>query len=133
MISLKTTLASTMLASLVTLADGGTGAAYITIYSGTVPTTAETVLSGQTALAQLTCSKPSATVSGKTLTFAAITSHSISASGTASFFRLCASDGTVVLQGSVSDTIGSGDLKLGTTALVSGGTAAITSATVALP
>jgi hypothetical protein len=134
MISLDSSLAATMLAAVVTQADAGFDASYISIYSGLVPTAANTALAAQTLLAKLVCSDPTGTVSGKTLTFGTIAAdQSADATGTATFFRLCNSNDEVVLQGSVTDSGGSGDLKLGTVALVQGGLVEITSATLTLP
>jgi hypothetical protein len=134
MISLDSTLAATMLTDIVNLADAGSDASYICIYDGTVPTDANTALTDQTQLAQLTCSDPTATVTGKTLTFGDISNDtSADATGTATFFRLFNSNAAVVFQGSVTDSGGNGDLKLGVVDLIAGSTVQITSASITLP
>lgn len=107
------------------LFDGG----QLRIYSGTVPATADTALSGNTLLATLTFATPSGPASsGGVFTASAITSASAAATGTASFFRVLESNGTtVVMQGAVG-TSGS-DLNLNTTSIVSGATVAVSSFT----
>ena len=57
---IATTPRNSMLTALRDALDGGTGAAIVRIYSGTQPANAYTGLSGNTLLAQLTCSDPSA-------------------------------------------------------------------------
>lgn len=134
MISLDPTVAATMLNAIVAAADEGFDASYISIYSGLVPVSASTNLTNQVLLAKLTCSDPTASVLGKTLTFEPIGADTAAdATGTATFFRLFSSDNNVVLQGSVSDSSGSGDLKLGTADIVQDATVQITSATITLP
>lgn len=106
--------------------------AILRIYSGTRPATAG---AETTILAQLTCNASAfapASSSG-VLTLNAITSQpSAAATGTATWFRIYASNGTThVLDGSVStQAAGTGDLQLDSTSIVTGGTVAITSATI---
>ncbi len=104
--------------------------AILRIYSGSRPATggAETTI-----LAQLTCNATFAPgASGGVLTLNAISSDtSANATGTATWFRIYASDGTThVLDGTVSTiAAGTGDLQLDDVNIVLGGTVAITSAT----
>lgn len=81
--------------------NAGVGAGTLRIYSGTKPATPDTALSGNTLLAQLTCSDPFAgAASGGVLTASAITADSSADNtGTASFFRILDSDSNVVMQG----------------------------------
>lgn len=116
--------------------DAGT-AAVIEIYSGTAPADADAAITG-TLLATVTCSavafsgiaysSPNAVA-----TFAAITSGTAVATGTASHFRIkTAVAGTVIGQG----TVGAGgtfDLVLNTVAITSGSTVSVTSGTISLP
>lgn len=69
------------------------------VYSGTRPTNADTALSGNTLLAELTMNATAFPASsGGVLTANAITSDSSAdATGTASFVRLLESDGTTVV------------------------------------
>lgn len=107
----------------------------VKIYSGSVPANAAATNAG-TLLATLPCS--STPISGWTdtgtagrATFAAISSATAVATGTASFWRRQTSGATVVDQGGCA--AGSGDLNLNTTAITSGSTVSITSATTDFP
>ena len=102
----------------------------IRIYDGTPPADAGTALSGNTVLADLTCSATFAgAASAGVLTVNAITSDtSADATGTASFFRVLTSGNAAVIQGAVG-TSGS-DLNLNTTSISSGATVAISSFTI---
>lgn len=117
--------------------DAGT-AAVINIYSGTAPLDADAALSGNTLLAQLTCTATafsgySDANPGGRATFAAITADSSAdATGTATFFRILTQNaGTVVCQGTVGTA--TSDLILNTTSITAGSTVSITSATITLP
>lgn len=129
------TVAQSMLTALETAADAGT-AAVIRILSGTVPADADAAETG-TLLASLTCSGTMGTVgaSGNNarLTFGTITADSSADNtGTATYFRLLTqTGGTVIAQGTVGTA--SADLILNTTAITSGSTVSITSATIDLP
>ncbi len=100
------------------------------IYSGTRPTDADTALSGNTLLAELTFNSTAfGSASGGVLTANAITSDSSAdATGTATWFRSLTSANAFVVDGNVG-TSGS-DLNLNTTSIVSGGPVAITSFTI---
>lgn len=92
----------------------------IKIYSGTVPANASASIGAAVLLATLTFSSTSAPgASGGVMTASAITSDSSAdATGAASFFRATKSDGTVLMQGTVTATGGGGDMTLPTTAVV---------------
>lgn len=129
--------AQSMVTALGTSLDAGT-AAVINIYSGSVPTDADTALGAQTLLAQLTCSATafsgvSDANPGALGTFGSITADSSAdATGTASFFRiLTQSGGTVVAQGTVGTA--TSDLILNTVSITSGSNVSITAATITLP
>lgn len=103
------------------------------IYSGTQPAGPGTAITTQTLLAELACSATfAAAASGGVLTASAISSDSAAnASGTATWYRLCTSGGTGVVDGTVGTT--SSDLVLNTTSIVSGGPVAVTSFTYTAP
>jgi hypothetical protein len=107
--------------------DSGAGAGTLRIYDGSVPADADTALSGNTLLAQLTMSGPSAgSASGGDWTASSITSDSSAdATGTASFFRILDSDTNVVMQGTVGTS--GADLNLNSVSITSGDTVAVTS------
>lgn len=106
----------------------GTGCK-ITLYAGTQPTDANTPISTQTKLVELTVAGSFGTDSSGTITLSTVTSGLATASGTATFFRIFKSDGTtVVMDGSVGTA--SADMILNTTAIVVGQTVAISSGTI---
>lgn len=78
---------------------GNCNSGVLRVYSGTRPTNADTALSGNTVLAELTLNATSfGAASAGVLTANAITSDSsANATGTASFCRLFESDGTTVI------------------------------------
>lgn len=108
--------------------------AILRVYSGTRPATGGTPT---TMLAQLTCNATFAPgASGGVVTLNAISpATSAAATGTAAWWRLVRSDGsTHIMDGAVSTiAAGTGDMRLDDTAIVLGGTVAISSATFTLP
>lgn len=101
---------------------------YIRIYDGTQAATADTAVGAQVLLAELrfnAAAFPAA--SAGVLTAAAITADSsANATGTATWFRVLASDGTTVkFDGSVGTA--SADMILNTTSIVSGANVSISS------
>lgn len=119
--------------AVVDLCDAGAGAATLRIYDGAVPATADTALSGNTLLAQLTMSDPAfGAASNGVATAAAITQDSAAdATGTASFFRILDSNGTVIIQGTVGTA--TSDLVLNTTSIVAGAAVSVSSLTYTQP
>ncbi len=107
------------------------GSALLNIYDGTQPTDADTAITTQTLLAQLTLNADfgGASTNG-VVTLNAITDDaSANASGTATWFRIFKSDATtVVMDGSVGTS--SADLILNNTAIVAGVLVSVTSATL---
>lgn len=106
------------------LADNG----YLRIYDGTQPATADTAISTQTLLAELRFNATAApAASNGVLTFNAITQDSsANNTGTASWFRALASDGTTVLFDGAVGTSGS-DMNIATTSIVTGAIVGVTS------
>ena len=106
---------------------------FMQIYTGTQPATPDTALSGNTLLATLTLSATAfGASSAGTKTANAITSGTAVATGTATFARFFKSDdSTAVLDMSVG-TSGT-DCILNDVNITTGGTVAITSATVSMP
>lgn len=120
--------------------DLGAGAALLRIYSGTIPTDADTALGAQVLLAELTMSDPAFGAAadsspGATATASAITDDAAAnATGTASFFRIYQSDGTTCeMQGDVTATGGGGTLQLNSTAIQSGAKVSVTALTIFHP
>jgi hypothetical protein len=110
---------------------------HLKVYSGSVPTDADTALGAQVLLADLTMSNPAfgaaADISpGARATAAAISDDtSANNTGTASFFRIDQGGGTTVLQGACA-TSGS-ELNFNSTAISSGAIVSVTSFTVTVP
>lgn len=125
-ISYADALRNTRLDAIDTLAGANS---YIRIYSGTRPANEG---AATTLLAELRGDATTmfGAASGGTLTAAAITSDaSANATGTATWFRVLASDGsTIVMDGDVSTVAaGTGDLQLDSTSITAGQTVAIDS------
>jgi hypothetical protein len=123
--------------AVVDLLDGGAGAGYIEIRTGSQPATVATAASG-TLLGTLTLSDPAfgnaTTASPSVATASAITSDTnADATGTAGWFRAYDSAGTAIIDGSVTATGGGGDLTLDSTSIIAGGTIAMTSWTISMP
>jgi len=101
------------------------------IYDGTKPATADTAITTQVQLAELTFASPAEdTIVNGLLTFDAITADSdADATGTASWFRAWKSDGTSpVMDGTVGTS--SADCIIATTSIVQHAAVAVTSMTV---
>lgn len=120
---------NTLAAALIARLDGGAGPAQFRFYTGTQAATPDTAIGAQVLLATAVCSDPSATHLDGVITFAAIAEDpSADADGTATWVRVCDSDGNGVLDGDVSNLAGSGFVKLNTTSIAAGGPLRILSA-----
>lgn len=110
------------------------GAGKLIIYDGTAPANLTDSVAGTQVLATFTLGSPfAAAASGGGLTVTApadVTATKTAAAAGASFFRVTKSDNTVIVQGTVSDVNGTGDLKLNSVAIQSGATVSITSFTI---
>ena len=128
-ISYVDTLRNAMLDEITTAADVASNA-IVRIYDGSVPADADTALSGNTVLAELTMSATSAAAaSGGVWTANSITDDtSADATGTATFFRLLTSAAATVLQGTVGTS--GADLNLNSTSITAGDNVSITSWTI---
>lgn len=114
--------------------DAGSGAGTLKVYTGTIPTNANTAIGSQVLLGTLTFSDPCApAASGGVLTFDAITQDSSAdATGTIGWARIADSDGTTILD--VSAGTGSGVvLQFNTLAVTAGGPIACSAFTITAP
>lgn len=114
--------------------DAGAGAGTMKVYSGSLPTNANTAIGAQVLLGTLTFSDPcAAAASGGVLTFSAITQDSSAdATGTIGWARIADSDGTTVID--VSAGTGSGVvLAFNTLAVTSGGPISCSAFTITAP
>jgi hypothetical protein len=105
--------------------------ALLSIFTGTPPVNCAAASTG-TQLAQLSCSATFApSSSGGVLTVSTITAANAIASGLAGYFRLFKSDGiTCVMQGTVTQTGGGGDLVADNPTFSSGSPVSFTSWTI---
>ena len=113
--------------------DGGPSAGTIKVYTGTIPTDADTAIGAQTLLATLTFSDPAfGAASNGVATASSITSDtSADATGTAAWARIATSAGTTVMDVTVG-TSGE-DINFNTVSFVTGATVSITALTVTVP
>jgi hypothetical protein len=95
---------------------------FLRLYSGTVPTDADTALGAQVLLGTLTFGSTAfGAAAAGSMTAAAITQDSAAdATGTASFYRAFKTDGTTVIEQGAVGTSGA-ELNLNTTSIVIGG------------
>lgn len=108
--------------------------AKIRIYDGTPPADVDSALSGNTLLAELTMGADAFGAASDDGTNATATANAITSdssadnTGTASFFRVLNSAGTVTkMQGTVTATGGGGDMQLSTVSITAGGTVSCSS------
>lgn len=114
--------------------DAGMAAGSVKIYTGTMPADPSVAVTSQITLAILPLAYPCAAITSHTLVFSAITTDaSADASGTATWARIFDSNGNAVFDIDVSTTVGSGALKLNTTAIVGFGPVAISAFVITLP
>lgn len=124
--------------SIVDLFDGGSGPATLVIYNGTRPVDADTAIVAQTVLVTFTLADPAFGSAvdangGGTATANAVNPVVATATGTAQFFRCFDSNGVSILDGSVSDTSGTGDLKLSSVSILAGIDVTVVSLTCTMP
>lgn len=102
---------------------------FLRVYSGSAPATADTALSGNTLLAEISLGATAfgaASAGAKALSGVPLSDSSANATGTASFFRLYKTDGTTcVFQGSVGTS--GADLNLNSVSIVATAPVEVTS------
>lgn len=118
--------------------DAGSGPGKLRIYAGTRPARADAAPTGATLLVEFVLGDPAfgapATVGNNaTATANAVAPVQAVANGAATFFRIVDSADNPVLDGSVTDTAGNGDLKLSTTAIVTGIDVSVVTLTASMP
>lgn len=112
--------------------DAGSGPGVIEFYDGARPATGGTAT---TLLATCTLADPSGTISNGVFTLGAVvdgtgTAGATAGGKTATWARLKDSDGTFVMDASVSATGGGGDIQLNSTTIATGQTVKVTSGTI---
>jgi hypothetical protein len=106
--------------------DAGAGPGQLEIYSGTRPANPEAAVPGASVLlVDFTLEDPAfaaATMVGTVATANAAQPDPVNgaANGTATWFRILDSDNVAIMDGSVTDQTGNGDLKLATTTITAG-------------
>ena len=119
------------------LIDAGGAAGRLQIYDGARPATADEAPVG-VMLVEFTLGSPAFQASievgnGATATANNVEAVTALATGTATWFRVVASDDDIVFDGSVTDTAGNGDLKLSTVAIAAGIDVSVVSLTATMP
>lgn len=130
---LATATQNAMMQAVQVLADTGSGAATIKLYSGTQPATANTGLSGNTLLATFTLDDPCfGTASSGTITLAGVPRPTVGvAAGTATWFRMENVGPATVCDGDVGTS--SATLILNTTTISVGVAVSITAGSLSQP
>lgn len=115
--------------AVVDLIDAGAGAGKLRIYDGSKPATADTAISTQVLLAELTFSDPAfGAASNGVATASSITADSsANASGTASWFRIVDSNNNAIMDGTVGTS--GADLNLDSVSITLGQSVSVTSFT----
>lgn len=133
-VKIATSVRNAMAAAIKNALEAGSGAAVLKVYTGAQPATPETAVTTQTLLGTLTFSDPVGSTTGGVLTFDSITQDAgADASGTAAWVRLQDSAGNAVMDGDVTNSAGTGFLKLNTVTIAEGGPLQIPSATLTMP
>lgn len=137
-ISISNVAAIAACAAFTAAVDTGAGTSKLIIYGGSAPANADVAIGAQPVLVTFNLPDPAfgAPVDinpGAHATANAVTPVQASATGTASFFRMIDGNGATVLQGTVTDTAGNGDLKLSSTAIITGIDVTVVSLTVTMP
>lgn len=131
---LSTAGCNAMLNAITALIDAGAAAGYVEIRTGTQPASITTPATG-TVLGVLTLGDPAfAAAANRQAAANAITDDSAADnSGDAGWYRAYDSNGTAVIDGSVSITGGGGDMQMDDISIVAGGVITISSWTLVMP
>lgn len=127
--TVRTALADALLAAF----DGGDGPCVLRFYDGSQPAGPGTAVGAQVLLGSVVCADPVGTTASGVLTFDAMTQDDAAdATGTATWARLVDGDGNAVADFDVSDTGGTGAIKLNTVSIVVGGPIVVSSFVITL-
>lgn len=137
-ISISNAAAMAALAGFTALVDTGVPASTLVIYGGAAPANVSVAIGAQTKLVEFELpdpafGAPSDLDPGAIATANPVTSVQAIGTATATFFRLIDGAGTAHIQGTVTDTAGNGDLKLSSTAIITGIDVTVVSLTVTMP
>jgi len=132
-ITYPTAIATTRVTAFLTALDAGTGAAKAKFYTGIPPTDAGAITT-QNLLGTCTCSDPAGTVTGRVLTFSAITDDSAAdADGTVGFVRFTDSADTAIIDMTAGISGSGKPVIMNTLSVLTGGPISILSATITEP
>ena len=136
-IKLAAATAIAMVNAAAALSDGGAAAGKLRIYSGSQPANPDTAPAG-TLLVEFTLGDPafgagSDGVTGATATGNAVAPVAATATGTATWFRMVDSNNNAIIDGDVTDTAGTGSLKVSSTAIIAAIDVSIVSMSFTVP
>jgi len=132
---ISTAARNAMVSAVTALADAGSGAAHVRIYTGTQPATPATTASG-TLLLDIPLNDPSFAAPSTGVATGDVTPEPTDdgiTTGTAGWFRLLDSNDVAILDGAVTGTGGGGECTLSTTSITTGLTVNLTSITLTQP
>lgn len=118
--------------------DAGAAGGKLTIYGGAQPASPDTAVGAQPVLVEFTLGDPAFAGpvdggAGATATGNPVDPVPATATGTATWFRITDSDGDAVIDGDVTDTAGSGSLKVSSTSIIEDIDVSIVSMTFTMP
>lgn len=111
--------------------DADAGAGGLKFYTAAQPAGPNTAITSQTLLGTLTLADPAGSVTGRVLTFSAITEDPVADnSGTATWARLLDNSGDAIADFTVGATGSGADIELNTVDIVAGGPIQVTGGTI---
>jgi len=132
-VKIRTSTRNKMAQQIVDDLDAGNGPSLLKFYTGSMPANPTVAVSSQVLLGTLTCSDPAADIANGVITFAAITQDTAAdASGTATWCRHLSSDGTAVNDYDVTNSAGTGAIKLNNVDIIQGGPILMTALTITI-
>lgn len=134
-VRISTAARNAMVSAVTALADAGSGAAHVRVYTGTQPAGPGSSATG-TLLLDIPLNDPSFAAPSTGVATGDVTPEPTDdgiTTGTAGWFRLLDSNDVAILDGSVTATGGGGDLTLSTVSITTGLTVNLTSITLTQP
>lgn len=137
-IKLAVATAVAMVNAAAALPDGGAAGGKLRIYSGAQPATPDAAVGAGTLLVEFTLGDPAFGAGADGVTGAVATGNAVApvpatATGTAAWFRLVDSNNAAIIDGDVTDTAGTGSLKVSSTAIIAAIDVSIVSMSFTVP
>ena len=132
-VKLTPSLRSALALAFIAVLDADSGPCIIEFYdnTGSIPALPSTAITNQVKLGTLTCSDPVGTDTDGVITFGTVTQdNAADATGTAAWARIKTGAGVGVMDVDVSNSGGTGAIKINTTAIVAGGPITVTAFTI---